>query len=384
VRKYTPSIEILPQWGEPILTVDFNSLRDPVDVIPSSETITTAGKIERYNKNFNNISIKKGKPLDKNWRLERKFYKVTTSEDPIISKLMKTPSESGYTTVYGTDAIICSLMATLKSVYSWDIIVTKKGDEIVFDKRDDSSIDYLSVNENSFEPPQEEGDPPFNSLSALHKEATLINQNFSQQVLLNDGSGIELSQRNPFESPNDVLSSVGYLYRKFELEDNINLVVRTELDAYKSKEGKQEFILVKALNEYDLKITHSWRKLLETLRSGVFATEVHNNGNKMAKWALQSHLSGATGIKLGYITRSNPKDFYNHVILAVDYHRTDEFISETNVDLKLLWGTLKHIIDIIRNLDDGKFLILRDPNEKLIHFYRVANEEDFLKERKKY
>jgi len=289
--------------------------------------------------------------------------------------------ETGNTYVYGTDAIICTLMTTLKSIYSWDIIVTKKGDEIIFDKRDESSIDFLSVNENSFEPPQEEEDPSYNSLGSLHKETTSINQNFSQQMLRNDQS-IELSQKNPFDSINETLASIGYIYKKFELEDNIHVIVRTELEAYKSHEGKPEYILVKALNEYDPKITTSWRKNLDTLRSGVFATEVHNNGNKMAKWALQAHLSGAVGIRLGYITRSNPKDIYNHVILAVDYHNTGEFISEVNVDLRLMWGTFKRIIEMVKGLDDGKYLILRDPNEKNLHFYKVGQDEDFKKKEK--
>jgi len=122
---------------------------------------------------------------------------VTTSEDPIMIKLMKSSKESdtgNNTVVYGTDGIIATLMASLKSVYSWDIVVTKRGNEIIFDKRDESSIDFETVNENSFEPPLEKDDTPYNSVGALHKEATVINQNFSQQVLRNEGT-IELSQK---------------------------------------------------------------------------------------------------------------------------------------------------------------------------------------------
>jgi hypothetical protein len=55
---------------------------------------------------------------------------------------------------------------------------------IFLDKRDDFLFDYLSVNENSNEPPYDECDVACNTVEALHKEATTVNCNFSQQVLM--------------------------------------------------------------------------------------------------------------------------------------------------------------------------------------------------------
>lgn len=76
-------------------------------------------------------------------------------------------------------------MSVLRSAYSFDIIVTKDAQgNLFFDKRDDFLFDFLTVNENSNEPPADEAEPAMNSLEHLHREHTTTNQNFSQQVLL--------------------------------------------------------------------------------------------------------------------------------------------------------------------------------------------------------
>ena len=89
-------------------------------------------------------------------------------------------------------------MACPRSVFPWDIIVTRKDDQLFFDKRDNSQFgslhcnlvshsnpyeDYVTVNETSSEIPEENKDS-INSTQSLNSEATFINQNFSQQVLL--------------------------------------------------------------------------------------------------------------------------------------------------------------------------------------------------------
>ena len=43
-------------------------------------------------------------------------------------------------TVYATDSILATLMCSIRSNYSWDIIVQKVGGKLFFDKRDDSEF----------------------------------------------------------------------------------------------------------------------------------------------------------------------------------------------------------------------------------------------------
>ena len=59
-----------------------------------------------------------------------------------------------------------------------------------------------------------------------------------------------------------------------------------------------------------------WRQKLETQRGAVLATELKNNANKLAKWTAAAHIAGADMIKLGYVTRSSPRDSTSHTILG--------------------------------------------------------------------
>jgi hypothetical protein len=51
--------------------------------------------------------------------------------------------------VFVTDSILTTIMCAAKSVYSWDVVVTRVGDKLFFDKREGSSLDLLTVNETA-------------------------------------------------------------------------------------------------------------------------------------------------------------------------------------------------------------------------------------------
>ena len=80
-----------------------------------------------------------------------------------------------------TDTLLTTLMCTPRSVYSWDIVITRAGGRLFFDKRDGSSLDLLTVAETSPEQIAEDKDN-INGVQQLSLEATTLNQNFSQQV----------------------------------------------------------------------------------------------------------------------------------------------------------------------------------------------------------
>lgn len=84
--------------------------------------------------------------------------------------------------VFMTDVLLTSLMCAPRSVYSWDIVVTRAGDKLFFDKRDGSNLDYLTVAETAPESVLEEKDN-INGVQQLSQEATAVNQAFSQQAM---------------------------------------------------------------------------------------------------------------------------------------------------------------------------------------------------------
>ena len=201
-------------------------------------------------------------------------------------------------------------MCAPRSVNSWDLILDRRGDQLFLDKREGGPFDYITVNENAADPPADSEDSTnINSAASLSLEATYINQNFSSQVI--QGSSKAYTPKpNPFynaEDENDPLGSCLYRYRKFDIsvseEEEMDLVVRTEVDAYIGK--KDSLVTVKALNEFDARAqggaakTLDWRKFLDTQKGAIVASEMKNNSAKLARWAVQGVLAGAEQMKMG-------------------------------------------------------------------------------------
>ncbi|KAH7640001.1 hypothetical protein HUG17_4034 [Dermatophagoides farinae] len=339
--------------------------------IGDGQEIYTAGSMEYYDKSYDRINCKVERPLQ---RINRIFHKVTTTDDPIIRKLSKIEGN-----VYATDAIIATLMCATRSVNSWDIVVQRFKDKLFFDKRDDSDFDLLSVNESAAEPPYNDDPNSINNPRNLALEATFINHNFSQQVLKKNGEKYNFENPNPFvaEDENVEVASVGYRYRKWNLGEGVNLVVRCEHDAVTHGSNDElQLMNIKALNEWDSRITGAidWRQKLDVQRGAVLANELKNNACKLAKWTVQSLLAGSHQIKFGYVSRVNFRDSTKHSILGTQQFRPREFADQINLNLDNAWGILRCIIDTCLKLDEGKYLILKDPNKPNLIIYSIPPE----------
>jgi len=331
--------------------------------IPPPEDLYTAGAMEHYDKSFDRITTKNEMPLRNN---NRTFHRVTTTDDPIIRKLTSKGN------VFGTDAIISSLMCCTRSIHSWDIIVQRVGKKIFFDKRDSSDFDLLSVYETTQEEMKEEG---INSPPSLAVEATYINQNFSQQCL-------KKSEKHAFANPNpfseeegEEVASVGYRYRKYTLGEGINLVVRCELDAVLTAPNNElQFLNVKSLNEFDPRVSRiDWRQKLDSQIGSVLATELKNNSHKMAKWTCSAILAGSDILKFGYVSRVVPNDTSRHVILGTQQFTPKVFAQQIALDMDNAWGILRVIVDTCMKLPEGKYLLLRDPNKGVVRLYDIPD-----------
>ncbi|CAF1550020.1 unnamed protein product [Rotaria sordida] len=97
----------------------------------------------------------------------RLIHKITTTKDPVIRQICKTRGN-----VFATDTIVSTLMCCTRSVYLWDIVVDKLGTRLFYDKREDSTIDMLIVNETANELPSENG--TMGSAKNLGVEAVFI------------------------------------------------------------------------------------------------------------------------------------------------------------------------------------------------------------------
>lgn len=289
------------------------------------ETISQHGFLYEYDRTYDRVSTKSEKPLQ---HMERLHYNPTASDDPILQSF----ASSDRAKVYTTDSILSMIMCAQRSVYPWDIVLTREGDKLWMDKREGGPLDYLSVNENASDPPMElnvsqidlNANPAaaFNTPSALSQQATFLNENFAWQVVKeSQESKLDFEHPNPFYDPdeNEPLASCGYRYRQFDLslaeEEDISVIVRTEVDALlrgtvtatgasNTATDEETFITLKTLFEFDSRAQGSggapdWRAKLDSQRGAVVATEMKNNSLKLARWATSSVLAGAGAMKIG-------------------------------------------------------------------------------------
>ena len=313
-RNRDSSVTIKSDW-QMLEEIDFNRLAKLNLETSAGEDIESYGFLYYYDRQYDKAPVKNTER--KLNVVDRVAYNVTTSSDPIIQEL----AEKDEATIFATDNILSMLMCANRSVYSWDIVITRLGNKIYLDKRDGSSLDMVSVNENAADAPLEasEGNKDaINFPGALALEATFINHNFlNQTVMESETSKFDMPHDNPFYNPSEEtepLASKAYKYRRFDLslekdEDPLHLIVRTEIDAVMKNNvsGDDQFLTVKALNEFDHKAQGSggaldWRTKLTSQPGAVMATEMKNNGCKLARWTTQSILAKADVMKLGYVT----------------------------------------------------------------------------------
>lgn len=381
-----PSLTVGPEWTMED-EFDHAQLLKLQANAPKAEDLVWAGTLDTYDESFDKLNTRTSRKLLP--VRDKIFYSVTTAEDPVMSKL----TVEGAGEVYATDAILAQLMAAPRSVYSWDIVAQKMDGIVYFDKRDNSSFDFLTVSETAHDTPQAgEGVEDYNTPEKLSLEATMINQNFSQQVLkapvarkagdeddeeeVKDSSSTRKQfEPNPFfeeDEPGVQPASVAYRYRRFALGD-MRLVVRCELNGWLNKRGEDQYYNIYSLNEWDSKMSNgvNWRQKVDQQRGAVLVTELKNNSCKLAKWTAQSILSGADQMKVGYVSRLNPSTPFDHTILGTDKFKPKDLAVQINLNVSNLWGIVKMLAELIMKKENGKYVILKDPNKSTIRVYAV-------------
>ena len=72
-----------------------------------------------------------------------------------------------------------------------------------------------------------------------------------------------------------------------------------------------------------------------------------------------------------YVSRVNPRDSSSHQILGIQTEKPEQLASQLTLDIQNAWGILHAIIDYCRELDSGKYIIMKDPNK--VSYYKAAD-----------
>lgn len=213
----------------------------------------------------------------------------------------------------------------------------------------------------------------------LSLEATAINQNFSQQILKPTDASTRMNfEAHPFfdeeeeGAADSEPAAVAYRYRKFTL-GNIKVIARCELHGWAAKGKDQPKFTAYALNEWDSRYSGGidWRRKIDTQRGAVLATELKNNSCKLARWTAQSVLAGADLMRVGYVSRLSKTNGYEHTILATQVFKPKDLSQQINLSTQNMWGIVKMISELLLKQEDGKYVLLKDPNKPTVRLYSV-------------
>lgn len=372
--EYSPSVEIRPDWTV-LEQLQLSQLTKVSFEAKGVEDLKACGRLRKFGKAFDRISPRAEKRL-------RQYDPVpiapnpTSSDDPYLRQL----ASSGQAQVFITDSILATLMCATRSVYSWDVVVTRSGNQLWFDKRRHSSFDQLTVHETA-QVPIQEGQESINNVEPLSEEATNINACFLAMCLEESESESQYGEEKevPVSGGQGVYPPKAYRYRRWRLDDSINVAVRSEVDCLVDQRGEEVPALVRAVNEFDPKKTGvDWRKKIETQRGAVLATELKNNANKLAKWTCRALLSDVSILKLGYVSRVSWRSNRQHAIIQTQTYKPRDFASQINLNPGNMWGIFKSIVDICMKKDDGHYLLVKDPNKALLRLYELPPDAHIL------
>lgn len=372
-----PSIQIRGEW---VLVTELGKQHfDKLTFEPGEAAdLRKLTKVHTYNSVWDLIQVKKPIVLDTASVPVVPSNTSSTSEDTVMKELIASETSG----VFITDIILATIMTSLRAIQPWDILITKEGDKIIFDKQQNSTLEMMTVNENAAPeglPEEEEREDSINGPRELSKEALRVNRIFRHRAAAGDlhPEGIETHPDDIQAESERNCAYIGYRYRKWNLPGTggnppLPVIVRTEYDAY--VKGSDEYVLLRAVNEYDGRITGSYRQKLENNRGQLLSTEAKNNACKLSKWALQAQLAGVSSIRLGFISRNEPRVNTKHVLLGVLPCLTASFIGQLNLNYTNCWGIFRYIVELIRSQANGRYYLLKDPNRQMVRLYRIPAE----------
>jgi translation initiation factor 3 subunit D len=109
---------------------------------------------------------------------------------------------------------------------------------------------------------------------------------------------------------------------------------------------------------------------------------VKKNVNKASRWGIQAYLAGTDFMKIGFVSRTNPKIRNKHQILGTQVFSTDKYTSQcVNLSIANVWGIVMAIVEQVTQAGDGKYLLVKEPGvNTALRLYSVPEDAIFQDE----
>ena len=83
---------------------------------------------------------------------------------------------------------------------------------------------------------------------------------------------------------------------------------------------------------------------------------------------------GSTDARCSFVSRTNPKNANDHVVLGVLTNKPRDFAAQMALNLNNGWGIVRTIVDMCLKLHhNGKYVLVKDPNKALLRLYAVPD-----------
>lgn len=76
---------------------------------------------------------------------------------------------------------------------------------------------------------------------------------------------------------------------------------------------------------------------------------------------------------ISFVSRANPKNNNDHVILGVLSNKPREFANQMTLNLANGWGIVRTIVDFCLKMPEGKYVLVKDPNKPVLRLYQVPD-----------
>lgn len=75
-----------------------------------------------------------------------------------------------------------------------------------------------------------------------------------------------------------------------------------------------------------------------------------------------------------FVSRVNPRSPNDHVVLGVLGYKPRDFAAQMNLNIANGWGIVRTIVDMVLKMDDGKYVLVKDPNKNVLRLYQVPSD----------
>ena len=344
----------------------------------------TVGKVHHFNEDF----ISKIRPTNSllcSRAITSPTNNCETYHDPVIFALqdmdytLEAEENKNKTYFFMSEEIFTALATSHRSNFPWNISFYRFDNKYSFYAADASSLmgRIHTFNENlNGDLPEEEKD-----MIQQCMDSHLVSENFANQSIkkdkfvehkLEDLEGYPKITDDPLEKlPSNKL----YKYKRIEIDSTNIIICRFTIDAIEEKNGEQNPVLIRAVNDIGKGAWISrWDRDSALIKSDI----VKDNLCKFFKWMLLANVNKVQDIKMAYTVKSeNKKEDAAYKIIKVENLNVVDLCRNFGFQWREFFASLNMVLDHLKGLTEGgEYVLSKTQFKNILTVYQVPEQKE--------